>query len=168
MSKKRGHELAKQPKEQGIELSNQELVDRRHQLGFEVKSHSSSLDDDQAQAAFEKIAGEKKPKAPAPRPAGPGFVVRKKSTIPVPPVVAAPVVAPAPVEPPPPVEAEEQAPEVEEAQAPGSEPVVPAISAAPAEGAPVPEPAAPAPAPAEGAPAPAAAAVAAPAAAAAT
>jgi translation initiation factor IF-2 len=105
MSKKRVHELAKQLKEQGIELSNQELVDRLHQLGFEVKSHSSSLDDDQAQAAFEKIVGEKKPRAAAPRPTGPGFVVRKKSTIPVPvappppPVVVHPEpVAPEPVE----------------------------------------------------------------------
>ena len=30
MSKKRVHELAKQLKEQGIELSNQELVDKLH------------------------------------------------------------------------------------------------------------------------------------------
>src|SRR5512139_3883126 len=98
MSKKRVHELAKQLKEQGIELSNQELVDKLHQLGFDVKSHSSSLDDDQAQAAFEKIVGEKKPKAAAPRPTGPGFVVRKKATLPPPP----PVAAPAPPPPPPP------------------------------------------------------------------
>ena len=112
MSKKRVHELAKQLKEHGIELSNQELVDRLHQLGFEVKSHSSSLDDDQAQAAFEKIVGEKKPKAPAPRAAGPGFVVRKKSTIPVPPVVAAPAPVAAHPEP-----VEEQAPAEEEAPA---------------------------------------------------
>ena len=111
MSKKRVHELAKQLKEHGIELSNQELVDRLHQLGFEVKSHSSSLDDDQAQAAFEKIVGEKKPKAAPPRAAGPGFVVRKKSTIPVPPPApVAVVVQPEPE----PEELEEPAQGVEE------------------------------------------------------
>src|SRR5574341_950640 len=90
MSKKRVHELAKQLKEHGIELSNQELVDRLHQLGFDVKSHSSSLDDDQAQSALEKIVGERKPKAAPVRSAGPGFVVRKKAHV------------EAPVEPPPP------------------------------------------------------------------
>ena len=65
MSKKRVHELGKTLKEHGIELSNQELVEKLHALGYDVKSHSSSLEDDQAQAAFEKISGEKKPK-PAP------------------------------------------------------------------------------------------------------
>src|SRR5512145_2994026 len=99
MSKKRVHELAKQLKEHGIELSNQELVDRLHQLGFDVKSHSSSLDDDQAQSAFEKIVGEKKPKPAPVRATGPGFVVRKKAHVeppaeppppPPPPVVAQP------------------------------------------------------------------------------
>ncbi len=81
MSKKRVHELGKQLKEQGIELSNTELVDKLHALGYDVKSHSSSLEDDQAQAAFEKIVGERKPKAPAPKPAGPGFVVRKRAHV---------------------------------------------------------------------------------------
>jgi translation initiation factor IF-2 len=80
MTKKRVHELGKQLKEHGIELSNQELVDKLHALGyFEVKSHSSSLEDDQAAAAFDKIMGEKKPKAVVARPAGPGFVVRRKA-----------------------------------------------------------------------------------------
>ncbi len=78
MSKKRVHELGKQLKEQGIELSNQELVEKLHQLGYDVRSHSSSLEDDQAQAAFEKIVGEKKPKPAPVRPVGPGFVVRKR------------------------------------------------------------------------------------------
>src|SRR6266496_4111876 len=69
MSKKRVHELGKQLKEQGIELSNTELVDKLHALGYtDVKSHSSSLEDDQAATAYEKIVGEKKPK-PAPAPA---------------------------------------------------------------------------------------------------
>jgi len=61
MSKKRVHELGKQLKEHGIELSNQELVDKLHALGYDVKSHSSSLEDDQAAAAYEKILGERKP-----------------------------------------------------------------------------------------------------------
>ncbi len=161
MSKKRVHELAKQLKEQGIELSNQELVDRLHQLGFEVKSHSSSLDDDQAQAAFEKIVGEKKPKAAAPRPSGPGFVVRKKSTIPVPPPPPPAPVAAAPE----PVEYQEPA-ELEEGELPAEEaaaalqleldaPVTAeaaGLAAAPA------DPAAPPVSPAHGAPATAAAA----------
>src|SRR5512137_2556248 len=115
MSKKRVHELAKQLKEQGIELSNQELVDRLHQLGFEVKSHSSSLDDDQAQAAFERIVGEKKPKAPAPRAAGPGFVVRKKAVVAAAP--AAPAHAPTPAPAPAPVAAQPEPAEAEPAAA---------------------------------------------------
>ena len=58
MSKKRVHELGKQLKEHGIELSNQELVEKLHALGYDVKSHSSSLEDDQAQTAFERIVEE--------------------------------------------------------------------------------------------------------------
>ena len=82
MSKKRVHELGKQLKEHGIELSNNELVDKLHALGYtDVKSHSSSLEDDQAATAFEKIVGEKKPKPPPAKPTGPGFVVRKKAHV---------------------------------------------------------------------------------------
>jgi translation initiation factor IF-2 len=121
MSKKRVHELGKQLKEHGIELSNQELVEKLHALGYDVKSHSSSLEDDQAHSAFEKIVGEKKPKAPVVRAPGPGFVVRKRAhTEPPPaPVVAAP--------PPPPEPEEEQASEAIEAEpfeAPQAEPQV--------------------------------------------
>src|SRR5918912_1387519 len=100
MSKKRVHELGKQLKEQGIELSNTELVDKLHALGYtDVKSHSSSLEDDQAAAAYEKIVGERKPKPAPPKPTGPGFVVRKKAHVePAPPApVHAPVHAAAPV-----------------------------------------------------------------------
>jgi translation initiation factor IF-2 len=89
MSKKRVHELGKQLKEHGIELSNQELVEKLHALGYDVKSHSSSLEDDQAQTAFERIVGEKKPKPAPVRPAGPGFVVRKRAHTDVPPVAPA-------------------------------------------------------------------------------
>jgi translation initiation factor IF-2 len=85
MSKKRVHELGKQLKEQGIELSNQELVEKLHQLGYDVKSHSSSLEDDQAASAYEKIVGERKPKPAPVRPTGPGFVVRKKAHVEPPP-----------------------------------------------------------------------------------
>jgi translation initiation factor IF-2 len=98
MSKKRVHELGKQLKEQGIELSNQELVEKLHALGYlEVKSHSSSLEDDQAHAAYEKILAERKPKPAPVRPAGPGFVVRKRAHV-EPPTVTAPA-APPSVEP---------------------------------------------------------------------
>src|SRR5512141_63987 len=109
MSKKRVHELGKQLKEHGIELSNPELVDKLHALGYtDVKSHSSSLEDDQATAAFEKIIGEKKPKPAPAKPSGPGFVVRKRAHV-EPPPVAPPVVHAAP----PPV-APEPAPELED------------------------------------------------------
>ena len=90
MSKKRVHELGKQLKEHGIELSNQELVEKLHALGYDVKSHSSSLEDDQSQSAFEKIIGEKKPKPAPVRASGPGFVVRKRVHEPLPAVTYAP------------------------------------------------------------------------------
>src|SRR3990172_7106746 len=80
MTKKRVHEMGKQLKEHGIEFSTQELVEKLHALGYhDVKSHSSSLEDDQAAAAFDRILGERKPKPPPARPTGPGFVVRKRA-----------------------------------------------------------------------------------------
>jgi translation initiation factor IF-2 len=100
MSKKRVHELGKQLKEHGIELSNNELVDKLHALGYtDVKSHSSSLEDDQAATAFEKIIGEKKPKPAPVKVTGPGFVVRKRAHV-EPPPVAHPPAPQAPVSPP--------------------------------------------------------------------
>jgi translation initiation factor IF-2 len=100
MSKKRVHELGKQLKEQGIELSNNELVEKLHALGYtDVKSHSSSLEDDQAASAFERIMGERKPKPAPPRATGPGFVVRKRAHV-EPPHVTAPAHAPIPAAPP--------------------------------------------------------------------
>ena len=91
MSKKRVHELGKQLKEHGIELSNQELVEKLHALGYDVKSHSSSLEDDQAQAALEKILAERRPKPAPVKHAGPGFVVRKRAHVePVPAPAATP------------------------------------------------------------------------------
>jgi translation initiation factor IF-2 len=128
MSKKRVHELGKQLKEQGIELSNNELVDKLHALGYtDVKSHSSSLEDDQAATAYEKIMGERKPKAAPVKATGPGFVVRKKAhDAPAAPHVAAPPPTPAApangvqepameAEPPPAQDEQQAAPE----QAPG-------------------------------------------------
>jgi translation initiation factor IF-2 len=161
MSKKRVHELGKALKEQGIELSNQELVEKLHALGYDVKSHSSSLEDDQAQSALERILAERKPKPVVARSAGPGFVVRKKAHV-------EPAPTPAPVAPAPPVAVEEEpvaelpeaAPEAVEAEpaAPGiaAEPVpqeVPAQAAATAQPAP-PAPQVKPPAPPPAAPAP--------------
>ena len=78
--KKRVHELAKDLKTHGIELDNKELVSELQSLGYDVKSHSSSLEDDQALTAVEKIVAKRKPKAaPAPVKAA-GFVVRRRPT----------------------------------------------------------------------------------------
>src|SRR3954470_4935936 len=78
MSKKRVHEIAKELKSHGIELDNKEVVSELVSLGYDVKSHSSSLDDDQATAAVQKIVDKRRPKA-APAPvAAKGFVVRRK------------------------------------------------------------------------------------------
>ncbi|MEW5743602.1 MAG: translation initiation factor IF-2 N-terminal domain-containing protein, partial [Myxococcota bacterium] len=107
MSKKRVHEIAKELKEaHGIELDNKQVVTELQSLGYDVKSHSSSLEDDQAVAAIQKIVDRKKPKA-APAPVAPkGFVVRRKvgeghtTTVVAPPPhhVEAPPPAPAVVE----------------------------------------------------------------------
>ena len=154
MSKKRVHELGKQLKEQGIELSNSELVDKLHALGYtDVKSHSSSLEDDQAATALEKILGEKKPKPAPVKASGPGFVVRKRAHVepaPAPIVVqaAAPPLAfePAPepewTEPPAPVEpqAPQEAPLAAHAEQPPATAASPAPSAAPAGGPSSPQP----------------------------
>src|SRR5512144_2469994 len=119
MSKKRVHELGKQLKEHGIELSNQELVEKLHALGYDVKSHSSSLEDDQAQAAVEKILAERRPKPAAVRHVGPGFVVRKRAhTEPPPAPVPAPVAYAPPVAEAPEVAAPEAQAVPEEAEVP--------------------------------------------------
>jgi translation initiation factor IF-2 len=92
MSKKRVHEIAKELKGHGIELDNKEVVTELLSLGYDVKSHSSSLEDDQAIAAVQKILDRRKPKAAPPPVAAKGFMVRRK--------VAAPVAEPeAPAEP---------------------------------------------------------------------
>jgi translation initiation factor IF-2 len=184
MTKKRVHELGKQLKEQGIELSNQELVEKLHALGYlEVKSHSSSLEDDQASSAYDRIMAERKPKQAPVRHAGPGFVVRRK--VHVEGAAAAPADAPAEAAPqlepepetvqpleavPPPLPLPEDQPEAapEAAPQPPATPEqgAPALAAeAPAAAGDVAPPAtaaaAPPPPPSAGAPAPAAHAVAA-------
>src|SRR5215208_5529690 len=130
MSKKRVHELGKQLKEQGIELSNQELVEKLHALGYDVKSHSSSLEDDQAASAYEKIVGEKKPKAPPVRATGPGFVVRKRAHTEPPTVIApAPAYHPEP----------EPEPAAEASDYYEAQPPAPEVTAAPEQGEPRPD-----------------------------
>src|SRR3954468_24478510 len=73
MAKKRVYDLAKD-----LGLSNKEMVEWLHAHEYDVKSHSSSLEDDQAQAVIEKFKGEKAPKAPAPKASGSGVVLRRK------------------------------------------------------------------------------------------
>ncbi len=78
MSKKRVHEIAKELKGHGIDLDNKEVVTELLSFGYDVKSHSSSLEDDQANEAVRKILEKRKPKA-APAPVAPkGFMVRRK------------------------------------------------------------------------------------------
>ncbi len=79
MSKKRVHEIAKELKDHGVELDNKEVVTELVGLGYDVKSHSSSLEDDQATAAVQKILDKRKPKQAAPPVTAKGFVVRRKA-----------------------------------------------------------------------------------------
>ncbi|MCL2626258.1 MAG: translation initiation factor IF-2 [Cystobacterineae bacterium] len=78
MSKKRVHEIAKELRSQGIELDNKDVVQELVHFGYEVRSHSSSLEDDQAAAAIQKILDKRRPK-PAPIAAAKGFVVRRRA-----------------------------------------------------------------------------------------
>src|SRR5947199_329631 len=73
LAKKRVYELAKD-----LGLSNKEMVEWLHGHEYDVKSHSSSLEDDQAQAVIEKFKGEKAPKPVAAKPASSGVVLRRK------------------------------------------------------------------------------------------
>src|SRR5512141_1098024 len=73
MAKKRVYELAKD-----LGLSNKEMVDWLRAHEYDVKSHSSSLEDDQALAVVEKFRGEKTPRVEAPKTSGSGVVLRRK------------------------------------------------------------------------------------------
>jgi translation initiation factor IF-2 len=79
MSKKRVHEIAKELKAFGIDLDNKEVVTELTALGYDVKSHSSSLEDDQATSAVQRIVEKRKPRAAPPPVAAKGFVVRRRS-----------------------------------------------------------------------------------------
>src|SRR4051794_20506655 len=100
MSKKRVHEIAKDLKDNGVELDNKQVVDELKALGYDVKSHSSSLEDDEAREAVKRILDRKKPRAAPPPIAAKGFVVRRKVGGAEAPAPAA--AAPAPSAPPPP------------------------------------------------------------------
>src|SRR5437773_9204474 len=73
MAKKRVYELAKE-----LGMSNPDMVAWLKSHEYDIKSHSSSLEDDQAQAVIEKFKGEKAPKPVAPKPSGSGVVLRRK------------------------------------------------------------------------------------------
>ena len=75
---KRVHEITRELRAHGIELDNKELVSELVALGYDVKSASSPLEDDQANAAIQKIVNKRKPKAAVPQVAPKGFVVRRK------------------------------------------------------------------------------------------
>jgi translation initiation factor IF-2 len=157
MSKKRVHEIARELKSFGIELDNREVVTELTSLGYDVKSHSSSLEDDQATAAVQRIVEKRRPKA-APTPvAAKGFVVRRRSpgadVHPGPngtPATAEAAVAEAPVA----VPAVELPPALPEVAHEAVAESVPEVAAAPPEPAAVPPPAAPAPVHREAPPAP--------------
>ncbi|MBE2253272.1 MAG: translation initiation factor IF-2 N-terminal domain-containing protein, partial [Myxococcus sp.] len=137
MSKKRVHEIAKELKDtHGIELDNKAMVSTLAGLGYDVKSHSSSLDDDEAKEAVKKVVDKLKPKAAPPAVAPKGVVVRRRvgeslqtttmhaST----PAESRPVAPPAP--PAPPAEPVAAAP-VEPVAAPVAAPVEAVVAAAP-------------------------------------
>jgi translation initiation factor IF-2 len=163
--KKRVYELAKE-----LGMSNKELVDWLAAHGYdEIKSHSSSLEDGQAQAVTDKVLAERRPKAAAPTATSPGFVVRRRVAAPPPaavehphpsveaepaekpaepahqPIVAVvpsePEAVPAPSETPAPVRPPPPAPETPPAiAAQATEPVAPSVPAAPVTPPPAPEP----------------------------
>ena len=78
MAKKRVYELAKD-----LGLSNKEMVDWLRAHEYDVKSHSSSLEDDQAAAVLEKVLAERAPKAVVAKPAASGIVLRRKKADPL-------------------------------------------------------------------------------------
>ena len=145
-SKMRVYELAKE-----LDMQNKELVDWLQAHGYEeIKSHSSSLDADQAQAVIEKIMAERNPQPAAIPPQG--FVVRRRRAAVAPsapaesaqPAQPEPAQEEAPAPQPPSVETEAPAPVVVEAAEAAPAPVEAREEPSQVEEA----PAAPAPAPA--------------------
>lgn len=73
MAKKRVYEMAKE-----LGLSNKEVVEKLKAMGFNVKSHSSSLEEVEAEAALRRIRGGEKPAAESKKVATPAGVVRRR------------------------------------------------------------------------------------------
>jgi len=71
MAKKRVHELAKD-----LGFETKDLVTKLQGWGYDVKSHSSTLEDDQIRTVTDRIQGERRPSA-APKAAGAGVVIRR-------------------------------------------------------------------------------------------
>jgi len=63
---RRVDEITKELKNAGVELDNKDVVTELQSLGYDVKSFSSSLDDDQANTAIQKIVNKRKPKTASP------------------------------------------------------------------------------------------------------
>ena len=147
MSKKRVHEIAKELKAFGIDLDNKEVVTELAALGYDVKSHSSSLEDDQATSAVQRIVEKRKPRAAPPPATAKGFVVRRRA-----PGAEAPHTNGHHPEPAPAHEPAAATPAAEPAPAP-EPPPAPELVARPAPPNPEPVAAAPAPAPAHAPPA---------------
>src|SRR6267378_3040689 len=145
MAKKRVYELAKD-----LGLSNKEMVDWLKAHEYDVKSHSSSLEDDQAQAVTERFRGERVPKAAAPKASASGVVLRRKKADTLGPdgqPLGEHAEPPPPPPPPPPVAEVRLEPVPTPPPEIRPEPVR-APEPAAAQAAPAPAPAAPAPAPA--------------------
>ncbi len=131
MSKKRVFEIAKELREvHGLELNNRIVVEELQKLGYDVKSHSSSLDEDQAVAAVQKLLAGRGPKEVAAAPVAKGFVVRRKApevareapaAPPAPPPTVKQAAAPAPAAA---IAAPPESPEVVAAGAVAAEPLV--------------------------------------------
>jgi len=141
MAKKRVHELAKE-----LGLDNKAMVAKLVEWGYDIKTHSSSLEEDEARAVVDRVTAERRP---APKIAGGGVVIRRsrprsETAAPSEPEAAHPPAEPVSVAPPE-SEPAEAAPAPE---APAAESAPAAVEPVPA---PVPEsvpaPAAPAPAP---------------------
>ena len=80
MSKRRVHEIAKELKDKhGIEFDNKQVVEELNRLGYDVKTHSSSLEDEEATAGARKIVGGRKPKK-APPAGAPGATGSKATS----------------------------------------------------------------------------------------
>jgi translation initiation factor IF-2 len=150
MAKKRVHELAKE-----LNLTNQAMIQKLQDWGYDnVKSHSSTLEDDQVRAVQERFRAGQKPAVAAK--ASSGVVIRRSKALnqtvgqapegaheapPVEEVHPEPAPVPEPV--PAPVEAVEAAPEPQ-AEAPAPVVEAPAVAEAPAPVAVEPAPVAPA------------------------